>query len=264
MSRGPRLLALAVAGVTLLACASGGKEDPLLALSAAESLAQGKELMAAEKYGRARPLLVHAFEVEPNSVTGREALLLAADTYTLEGGRSNLVQAEAKYRDFLNRFPTSDRAAYAQLQIAGALAQRMERPDRDQTTARQALEAYEELLRLYPTSEYAAEAREAMRRVRDNLAEHEYLVGHFYLRYGLPAAAIGRLEHLLEDFPEYGGKAKTLYFLAQAYTSAKRPEEAEVAYGRLRRQFPDSPYVQDIPSGAGREAPAEQAREGGG
>src|ERR687889_322603 len=140
------LLALVAAS-----CRSGPKEDPILRLSATEALAQGKELMAKQKYERARPFFTHAFEVEPNSAIGRESLLLAADTYYLEGGTTNYVQAEAKYRDFLNRFPTSEQAAYVQFQIANSLAKRMEKPDRDQTTTRKALEAYEDLVRLYPT-----------------------------------------------------------------------------------------------------------------
>jgi outer membrane protein assembly factor BamD len=255
-------LALASVAVAVAACKSGTGQDPILSLSASESLSQGKQLLEAEKYARARPYFVHGFEVEPNSVTGREALLLAAETYYLEGGRTNLVQAEAKYRDFLNRFPTSDRAAYAQLQIAASLAKRIERPDRDQTTARQALEAYEELLRLYPTSEYAAQAREAMRLVRDNLAEHEYLVGFFYLRYGLPEAAVGRFEHLLEAFPDYSDKDKALFHLGRAYAAADRPDDAEGAFSRLRRQYPESPYLDDVPATAGQEKLPQEAREG--
>lgn len=240
-------VALAVLALAAGGCKGGLKEDPLLALSAAESLAEGKRLMAEEKYNRARPYLIHAFEVEPNSVTGREALLLAADTYYFEGGRTNFVQAESRYRDFLNRFPTSDRAAYAQLQAANSLARRMERPDRDQTPTRQALAAYEELLRLYPTSEYSAQAREQIRLVRDNLAEHEYLVGRFYLRYGIPVASVRRFEFLLETYPEYSEKDKALFYLGEAYRAARRFEDSKAAFTRLRRQFPDSPYLAEVP-----------------
>ena len=96
------------------------------------------------------------------------------------------MQAEAKYRDFLNRFPTSEQAAYVQFQIANSLAKRMEKPDRDQNVTRKALEAYQELIRLYPTSEYAAQAQEQMNVVLDNLAEHEFVIGRFYMRYGAP------------------------------------------------------------------------------
>src|SRR6476646_821284 len=207
---------LALAGVLALAatgCHGGGPAvDPILKLSAEESLAQGKELLTKEKYEKARPYFTHAFEVEPNSTVGRESLLLAADTYYLQGGTTNYVQAEAKYRDFLNRFPTSDQAAYVQFQIANSLAKRMERPDRDQEVTRKALESYDELVRLYPTSGYADQAKEQSQVVRSNLAEHEFLVGQFYLRYGAPQAAIARFEYLLKTYPSYAEKDKVIYF----------------------------------------------------
>lgn len=92
-----RRLAVLVATSALLAagCGSRGKEDPLLRLSAAESLTEGKQLLERKRYSAARPYLAHAFEIEPNSAAGREALLLVADSLFLEGGESNLIQAEA-------------------------------------------------------------------------------------------------------------------------------------------------------------------------
>ncbi len=242
----------------------GTHQDPILALSAVESLGLGKDLMSKQKYGRARPYFVHAFEVEPNSAVGRESLLLAADTFYLEGGRTNLLQAEAKYRDFLNRFPTSDRSAYAQFQVASSLAKRVERADRDQSTTRQALTSFEELLRLYPTSEYAAQAREQIRLVRDNLAEHEVTVGDFYVRYGIPEAAISRFEYTLESFPDYSGKDRVLYLLGRSYLAAKRPADARGAFERLRQQFPESPFLKDVPANipdAAAEPPATKPAE---
>jgi outer membrane protein assembly factor BamD len=244
------LLALAAA------CTGGRREDPILQLSATESLAQGKELMSQEKYLRARPYLVHAFEVEPNSATGREGLLLAADTFFLEDNRASFIQAEGKYRDFLNRFPTSERAPYAQFQRANSLARQMDRPDRDQTTTRKALEAYQELMQLYPTSEYAAQARDQIQLVRANLAEHEYMVARFYNRFRLPQAAAGRLEGMLEEFPEYTEKDKVLFQLGKSYASMRQIDKASSTFDRLRRQFPDSPYLEDIPKLPAAPAPA--------
>lgn len=236
------VLALAGAG-----CRGGAPEDPLLRLSAEESLTQGKDLLAREKYDRARPYFTHAFEVEPNSANGREALLLAADTYYLQGGTTNFVQAEAKYRDFLNRFPTSDQAAYVQFQTANSLAKRMEKPDRDQNVTRKALAAYEELVRLYPTSEYASQSQEQMNAVLANLAEHEFQIGRFYLRYGLPVAASERFEFLLATYPQYKEKDKAIYHLGLAYELGKRPEEALKAFERLQNEYPQSPFLQEIP-----------------
>lgn len=241
------LLVLPGALVALAGCRSGRAEDPLLQLSAEESLAMGKELLANQKYARARPYFTHAFEVEPNSAIGREGLLLAADTFYQEGGTTNFVQAEAKYRDFLNRFPTSEQAPYVQFQIANSLAKRMEKPDRDQTVTSKALDAYRELTRLYPTSEYAAQAQEQIVLVQNNLAEHEFSVGRFYLRYGIAVGAAQRFETLLNDFPQYPNRDKVIYHLGLAYQKMGKTEEADKAFERLRAEFPQSPFLAEIP-----------------
>ncbi len=241
------LLLLALLTITAASCRSTPKDDPILRLAAQESLTQGKELMANKKYGRARPYFTHAFEVEPNSAIGREGLLLAADTYYLEGGSANFLQAEAKYRDYLNRFPTSAQAPYVQFQIANSLAKRMEKPDRDQTGTRKAMEAYQELVRLYPTSEYAQQAQEQVKLVQTNLAEHEFVIGRFYLRYGMAFAAAERFEHLLASFPEYTDRPKIYYHLGVAQQMLNKPEEAEKAFDRLRTEDPDSPWIAEIP-----------------
>jgi outer membrane protein assembly factor BamD len=244
----------ALLGAVVLAgavgCRSSIDDDPILKLSAAESLAEGKRLIAAEKYSRARPYLTHAFEIEPNSPAGREALLLVADALFLEGGETNWIQAEAKYRDFQNRFPTSDRAAYVQFQIASALAKRVERPDRDQTATLKAVTAYEDLLRLYPTSEFVDQARSGLEVVRLQLAEHEFVVGRFYLRFGLPAASAKRLEGLLDRFPSYAERDKALFHLALAYGELERADDEQATFARLREEFPGSRWIAKIPKGS--------------
>jgi outer membrane protein assembly factor BamD len=225
---------------------------------------QGKELLAQKKYERARPYFTHAFEVEPNSGTGRDALLLAADTYYLQGGTANFIQAEAKYRDFLNRFPTSEQSAYVQFQIANSLAKRMEKPDRDQNVTRKALEAYQDLVRLYPTSEYAAQSQEQMKVVLANLAEHEFVIGNFYMRFGIPIAAAERFDYLLNTYPNYAERDKAYYNLGLAYQASNKPDDARKAFDTLRQQFPQSSYVKEIPEiKAGDAKPADTKAEPG-
>jgi outer membrane protein assembly factor BamD len=262
------LLAAGLAGLGA-GCGSTAAEDPILRMSAAEALARGKELMEQDKHNRARKFLSHAFEVEPNSRAGREGLLLLADSYYLAGNQANWIQAEAKYRDFLNRFPTSDQAAYAQYQIANSLAERVEKPNRDQSATYKAVEAYRELIRLYPTSEYAAEAQAKIQEVEDQLAAHEFVVGDFYLRYRFPAAAAGRFEELLERFPEYTERDKVLYHLGVAYLRSRQPElraKAAPTFRQLEEEHPESRWVGKIPSELPSEevpAPADEAAGAG-
>jgi outer membrane protein assembly factor BamD len=264
---GARRIALALALVTLAAAfgACGGvREDPILELSSAEALEEGRKLMAEGKFNPARRYFIHAFEVEPNSVTGREGLLLAADAYFKAGGEDNLIKAEARYRDFVNRFPTSEHAAYAQFQIGLSLSRRIVKPDRDQAVSKQALQALEDVQRFYPTSTFAAQAAEEVERVRGHLAEHDFLVGRFYRRFGLPYSAVQRYESLLENYPEYAAKDKVLYHLCDAYL-ARRGEgdvqKAREACGRLGSEFPESEYVSKIPKQWPEEKPKPESTE---
>ncbi len=249
MSRRTLGTGLALALLVLGACAGEEREDPILRLSAEESLEQGNELMAKEKYALAREYLQHAFEVEPNSAIGREALLLVADTHFLQGGFQNHVRAEAKYRDFQNRFPTSSKAAYVQYQIAASLAKRMRPPDRDQSITRQALEAFEDVIRVFPTSDYVVESREQMIEIRQRLAESEFLKGRFNQKLRLHLAAVDRFEDLLEVYPEYREIDKVLFYLSESLEKLERAEDAEEARQRLRDEHPDSEYLAELEKG---------------
>jgi outer membrane protein assembly factor BamD len=237
--------------VCLLAgCGGGLKDDPILALASVEALEEGKKLLAEGKYTQARPYFTHAFEVEPNSVSGREGLLLAADAMFLAGGEQNLIKAESRYRDFVNRFPTSEHTAYAQFQIGLCLANRVVRPDRDQSVTVEAISALLDVQRFYPTSTYSQQASEEIGRLRSRQAEHDYVVGRFYQRFGIPFAAAQRYEHILENYPDYGEPDKILLQLCRLYTV--RPDGQQVNKGlaycsRLAEEHPDSPWVKKIP-----------------
>lgn len=246
-----RLVAAALLVATLIAAGCGGdklRDDPILRLSAEEALAEGKELMAAEKYVQAEEYLSHAFEVEPNSPSGREALLLAGDALYKAGGVDNLVRAESRYRDFQNRFPTSDKGAYVLFQIANSLAERVRKPDRDQSATEKALQAYGDVLALYPTSEYAEEARKQIVVLRQLLGESEFLVGRFYYRLGLSRAAIARFEGLEEAYPDYVEMDKVLFHLGMSYRKGRRYQEAIETFDRLQAVYPESVWLKDVPS----------------
>lgn len=236
---------LGLSAVMLTGC-GGSKEDPLLRLSAEEALKLGKDYLAEKKYYRASQHLTHAFEVEPNSRSGREALLLAADALYLDGGYDNFIRCEAKYRDFLNRFPTSDQSDYAQFRVAECLARRVERPDRDQKVTRKALDAFQELLRLYPTSRYIPKTRQRIVEVTNLLAAHELSVAQFYMRFGdgrLCQGSIERLEQVTTEFPQFVLMDATLYYLGISYDKCKRTEQSEQAFRDLEEKFPNSRFA---------------------
>lgn len=260
-----------VAGGLCLGCGKEAMEDPILRLSSEEAFDKGRELMEEEKYELAREHFAHAFQTAPNSEIGRDALLLQADAYYLAGGEQNLIRAEGKYRDFNNRYPTSDRGAYVQYRIARCLDGRKRKPDRDQGETRKGIEAYRDLLALYPTSEYAAEAEAGIAELRVSLAEHDFLVARYQFRRGLHGAAVNRLEGLIEEYPDYPYTDRALCMLARSYGKLELPDQTRQALARLRQEFPDSEECAKVPipeapppeAAPPETVPADAAVEGG-
>jgi outer membrane protein assembly factor BamD len=153
------------------------------------------------------------------------------------------VPAQKAYADFLERYALDENAPYAQLQRARSLSQRLEKPDRDQTATIEALVAFKDLVRRYPTSELAASAHDEIRRLEDHLAEHEIEVGRYLLRTRSPGSAIERFRGVERDFPNYSQMDKLLFHLARAYEQAGQDENAVKTRERLSREFPDSRYA---------------------
>jgi outer membrane protein assembly factor BamD len=157
--------------------------DPSLVKMSKEQVFQlGEEQFAKKKYAKARQYYSHVYETFPNDPLGRRALLRVADTYYQQGDAVNLVEAQYKYRDFINRYPGSDRADYAMLQVAMCSYKQMERPDRDQEKTREALDKFNDAVKSYPRSPLRPDMDKRMQDVLDRLAKHDHIIARYYIK----------------------------------------------------------------------------------
>ena len=237
------LLVSAISG-----CASGPKKPDKITLELLNSpkdvlFQKGKALLEKKKYDEGRKYLNFVFETYPNDPEGRQALLLVADSYFRQGGTTGYTEARFRYRDYLNRYPGAPQRDYARYQFAVCYDKEHEKPDRDQTSTREALEQYRVLLQEYPNSTYVTVARERIRRLTDALADHEFGVGYFYIRKGAPGAALGRFTSIEQRYPDYGGRDKLFFYEAEALKRLGRQEEAARYYARVVEEFPASQYA---------------------
>lgn len=219
--------------------------DPeLLKLSKEQVFERGEENFKRGKWQRARTYFSHLYETYPNDPLGRRSLLRIADTYYEQGDPVNLVEAQYKYRDFINRYPTSDQADYAMLRIAMCSYKQMEKPDRDQAKTREALEKFDDMLRSYPNSPLKAEATQKRQEVLDRLARHEHIVARFYIKRGSWNAAVQRLNYLIDTYPNYSARDGAFYDLGTALSRLGRSGEARLYFERVLTEFPQSEYAQ--------------------
>ena len=252
-SEKPGLRSIGAVLVSLLllltgACASSTKKPDKITRELLTSpkevlFEKGKALLEKKKYDEGRKYLNFVFETYPNEKEGHEALLLVADSYFREGGTTGYTEGRFRYRDYLNRYPGAPRRDYARYQFAVCYDKEHEKPDRDQTSTREAIGQYRALIQEFPDSTYVSVARERIRRLTDSLADHDFLVGYFYMRKGSTAAALGRFTAIEERYPEYAGRDKLFYYEAETLKRLGRTEEASRYYSRVIEEFPASQYA---------------------
>ena len=212
---------------------------------------KGKALIAKQKYVEGRKYLNHVFETYPNETMGREALLLVADSYFKQKKAKDYTEARYRYRDYLNRYPGAPGRDYARYQFALCYDKEHEKPDRDQTATREAVEQYRALIREFPDSGYAGAGRERIRQLTDLLAEHDFGVGLFYLHKGATVAALTRFTVLEQRYPDYRAKDKLYFYEASALDRLGRKDEAMRYYGRIIEEFPNSEFARKARSRTG-------------
>jgi outer membrane protein assembly factor BamD len=218
--------------------------DPeLVNISKEQAFETAEAHFDAKKYQRARKFYSYVYENYPNDPLGRRSLLRIADTYFNQGSVVNLVEAQYKYRDFLNRYPGSEFADYAMLQIAKVSAAQMGRSDRDQTKTREAVEKYQDMLAAYPNSKYREEAEEGLNAALDRLAKHELIVAQFYIQRANYGAAIERLNTIVDTYPNYSERDAAFFHLAVALEKMGRKGEAQLYYERVVSEFPSSNWA---------------------
>ena len=244
-----RLLLLLVVVALVGACSRGPREirpvvDPeLLQMSKEQIWAKAEDAFQRRKWQRARTYYSFLYENHPNDPLGRRSLLRVADTFYEQGDPVNLVEAQYKYRDFINRYPTSEQADYAMLRIAMCSYKQMERPDRDQQKTRETVEKFDDMIRAYPNSPLRAEAEARRQDALDRLAKHEHLVARFYMKRGSHLAAVQRLNYLIDTYPNYNERDAAFFDLGTSLVRLGRKGEARLYFERVVSEFPKSEYA---------------------
>lgn len=215
----------------------------LMNLSKEEVFERAEALYENKRWANARTHYSYVYETFPNDPLGRRALLRVADTYFNEGGAVNLVEAQYKYRDFINRYPGSEQADYAMLQIANISFRQMEPAHNDQTKTREAIQKYTEMITAFPNSPLREQADQKIREARNRLAQHEHQVASFYMRRGAFDAAVFRLNTIVEEYPDYSARDEAFYDLGRALERLGRQGEARLYFERVIAEFPDSRYA---------------------
>jgi outer membrane protein assembly factor BamD len=177
----------------------------------------------------------------PYSVWARRAQLMSAFSYYMAQKYPDAVSSAQR---FLTIHPGNKDAPYANYVIAMSYYQQIEDVTRDQKITQQASDAFNELIRRYPESRYASDARLKLDLINDHLAGKEMEVGRFYQRSGHWLAAATRFREVVDKYQTTSHTPEALERLVETYLNLGMPAEAQKAAAVLGANYPGSEWYQ--------------------
>ncbi|HOB13231.1 MAG TPA: outer membrane protein assembly factor BamD [Novosphingobium sp.] len=175
----------------------------------------------------------------PYSPWARRAQLMSAFSYYLGKDYNKSVQAAQR---FLSIHPGNRDAAYAYYLIALCYYEQISDTDRDQKITLQALNALNEVVRRYPNTRYAADARIKIDLVNDHLAGKEMQIGRYYERSGRWLAASYRFRNVVDRYQTTSHAPEALFRLVETSLQLGMPEEALKYASVLGANYPGSKW----------------------
>jgi outer membrane protein assembly factor BamD len=240
----PLALALIAASVLSVAgCARNrSKGDlPYVARDVGTLYSAGKAQLDQGNYKLAAALFDEVERQHPYSIWARRAELMSAFSYYVDGDYTKSIQSAQRY---ISVHPGSADAPYAYYLVALDYYQQIADVTRDQKITQQALDALTELVRRYPDSRYASDARLKIDLVRDHLAGKEMEVGRFYETRGQWLAATLRFRKVIDDYQMTTHVPEALMRLTETYYELGVPEQAQHAAAVLGNNYPGTVWYQ--------------------
>ena len=109
---------------------------------------------------------------------------------------------------------------------------------RDQETTVNAEAALQQVVRRYPNSDYARDARLKLELTHDHLAGKEMTIGRYYLKENQHLAAIGRFKNVVKNYETTSQTEEALHRLVEAYVSLGIISEAKLVGSVLGYNYP--------------------------
>ena len=113
--------------------------------------------------------------------------------------------------------------------------------DRDQRAAREAFEAYKEVVTRYPNSKYAPDSTLRMKYLVNALASGEVNIARYYMKRGAYLAAANRAQGVVRTYPGTPATAESLAIMVRAYEALGLKDlrdDADRVFQANRKNFP--------------------------
>lgn len=189
----------------------------------------------------------------PFGVYGQQALLDLAYAYYKNDDTDQAVSTADR---FIKLYPQNTHVDYAYYLKGLANFNRgkgftenylpIDAAQRDPGSALQAFQDFSEMVRQFPDSDYAEDARQRMVYLRNQLADHEVNVANYYMRRSAYVAAVNRARYVVEKYPRTPAVPDALVIMAKAYKIMGMNDLSDDALRVLELNYPNHPGIYEV------------------
>ncbi|MGH7013126.1 MAG: outer membrane protein assembly factor BamD [Stellaceae bacterium] len=234
--------AVLIGGLLLAAALTGcssDKKDTYVERPVDELYNSAMDQLAQKDYSKAADTFDEVEQQHPYSVWATRAQLMSAYALYQANKYDDSIIAADRY---IQLHPGNRDVAYAYYLKALNYYVQIEDVGRDQKTTEQAMQALEEVVRRFPNTAYARDARLKMDLARDHLAGKEMEIGRWYEKQGYYLAALNRFKTVVDKYQTTTHAPEALERLTECYLALGLKDEARRTAAVLGYNYPGSSW----------------------
>lgn len=200
---------------------------------------EGSEYLNKRDYKTAAEKFETLENEHPTSEYTAAAKVRRAYSYFLDG---NYVLTRLIAEDFVRQYPADNDTPYMYYLKALSYYNEIVDVGRDQDLTHKAIAAFEEVVRRFPKSDYAKDAKLKIDYALNTLAGKEMDIGRFYVRTNKLIAALGRFQTVVDNYQTTIFTPEALYRLTEIYYALGDVEQAKKYASVLGYNYPDDEW----------------------
>jgi outer membrane protein assembly factor BamD len=228
--------------MSILAACGGSKKDVYVEKPVDDLYNKAMDEMVEERFATAAKTFDEVESQHPYSVWATKGQIMAAYAEYEAGNYGEAVIAADR---FIQLHPGHRDAAYAYYLKAISYYVQITDVGRDQKITEQALKALDDVVRRFPDSKYARDAKLKLDFTRDHLAGKEMEIGRYYLKRGQYLAAMNRFKRVVDNYQTTTHVPEALERLVECDLALGLTDEAKANAAVLGYNFPGSEWYED-------------------
>jgi len=228
--------------VCSLAACGGDKKEAYVEKPVDDLYNTAMDQLVEERYATAAKTFEEVESQHPYSIWATKGQLMAAYSLYEAGDYGQAILAADR---FIQLHPGHRDIAYAYYLKAISYYVQIVDVGRDQKTTEMALKALEDVVRRFPDSKYARDAKLKLDFTRDHLAGKEMELGRYYLTRGQYLAAMNRFKRVIDNYQTTTHVPEALERLVECDLALGLTEEAKANAAVLGYNYPGSEWYGD-------------------